>query len=62
MNKKVLFILCLTISTFILGSCEEPEDEVKYEDVTDDDWKKRFIINNDSIDIELQNVSITKTN
>lgn len=62
MKKTVFFLLCLTFSTFILNSCEDPEEEVEYEDVSDDDWKKKFITNNDSINIGLLDISELKKN
>ena len=56
--KKVFltfFMLNLIVTPFILTSCEKDHGTVKYEDVDDDDWKKRVtnVNDNDIIDLSL---------
>jgi len=51
-----LFVLCLIVSPFILTSCDKDHGTTKYEDVDDDDWKKRMYSLDENECIDLQSV------
>ena len=40
-SYMVLFLLGLMACPFIFSSCEEDHGETDYNNVTDDDWKKK---------------------
>lgn len=49
----VLFLLGLMACPFIFSSCEEDHGETDYNNVTDDDWKKKTIVSVDNAGDEL---------
>ena len=42
-NSKALFLFCIMACPFFFTACEKDHGTTRYEDVDDDDWKKKAI-------------------
>ncbi len=57
---KILFLLSLMAFPFIFSACERDYGETNYNNVDDDDWKKKNVVFVDSTGDGLSTVNYTE--
>lgn len=56
---RVLFLLGLIAGSFIFSACEKDRGEIDYNNVSDDDWKKKNAVFVDNTGNGLSNVDFS---